>query len=67
MVKRASDIHSMTSPVTRWMTPSEPTGNIMQIYDTMALRSQQITNENLKSALAKGDAALEHQVGEGKE
>ena len=49
------------------MTPSEPTRKIMQIYDTMALRSQQITNENLKSALAKGDAALEHQVGEGKE
>ena len=47
-------------------TPSEPTRKIMQIADTMALRSQQIINEK-KSALAKGDAALEHQVGEGKD
>ena len=38
----------------------------MQIYDTMERRSAEIIAEK-KAALSKGDAALAHEVGEGKD
>ena len=39
---------------------------LMSIYDTMERRSREIIVEK-KALLAKGDAALEHEVGEGKD
>ena len=38
----------------------------MSIYDTMERRSREIIMEK-KTLLAKGDAALAHEVGEGKD
>ena len=46
--------------------PSPSARKAMQIRDTMARRSQEIIEEK-KAALAKGDAALAHEVGEGKD
>lgn len=46
--------------------PHTDVRHMMQISDTMAQRSLEIINEK-KSALLKGDEALAHQVGEGKD
>ena len=46
--------------------PSPNVKRIMQISDTMARRSEEIIAER-KVALAKGDAALAQEVGEGKD
>nr|BED42989.1 cytochrome P450 monooxygenase [Trametes versicolor] len=46
--------------------PHADVRHMMQISDTMAQRSLEIINEK-KSALLKGDEALAHQVGEGKD
>ena len=46
--------------------PSVSVRKVMQIYDTMERRSAEIIAEK-KAALSKGDAALAHEVGEGKD
>ena len=46
--------------------PYRPARDIMRITDTMARRSKEIVEEK-KEALARGDACLAHEVGEGKD
>lgn len=48
------------------LVPHRDFKRMMEISDTMARRSLEIINEK-KSALLKGDDALVHQVGEGKD
>ena len=48
------------------ITPYRPVQDIMRITDTMARRSKEIVEEK-KGALARGDACLAHEVGEGKD
>lgn len=48
------------------MVPSQNMRRMMAISDTMARRSLEIITEK-KTALLKGDDALVHQVGEGKD
>ena len=49
----------------RWF-PNASVKKLMEIYDTMARRSSEIIAEK-KALLARGDAALAHEVGEGKD
>ena len=46
--------------------PNKSLRQIMEISSTMHQRSQEIIDEK-KAALAKGDAGLAHEVGEGKD
>ena len=46
--------------------PYKRLGEVMRISDTITRRSQEIIDEK-KAALAKGDAGLAHEVGEGKD
>ena len=46
--------------------PYKRLSEVMRISDTITRRSQEIIDEK-KAALAKGDAGLAHEVGEGKD
>ena len=46
--------------------PQKSFRDVMQISDIMTQRSQKIIDEK-KAALAKGDAGLAHEIGEGKD
>ena len=48
------------------LVPSRPLRQLLDISDTMQRRSEEIIRER-KEAMAKGDAALLAQVGEGKD